>query len=117
MKAKLSVGQKVWILKSKQFSNNFIPEIFEATVEKVGRLYFEVDKYHCPKFSLETMRKKCGEWSQYDYRVYLSEQEIRDEELKKELTKKLEGYLYGKLINLDSLKSIISIIESQKEKE
>jgi len=75
MTKKLEVGQTVWL---KVNSGTHINGALSAkTIKSVGRKYFKIDGMPRDKFSIETLKSVDG-YSSW-YRVYLSEQDYRDE--------------------------------------
>lgn len=108
---RLEVGQRVFIpgLYSKD-------KIQEATVTKVGRKYFQIDKgQRWLRFHVDTMYSD----STVKYRCYLSMEEIKEEEERYRLLRHLRETFdpvsgSGKGLPLISLRAINSIIEAHK---
>lgn len=102
-------------------------EIIPVTVVKVGRLYFEVKdandswRFHKTKFSFEDLIYHDKQYSQHNMKLYLSVQEIADEQEYSELStsvgRQFGGYYFKEKVklNLDQLRRIQAIINEGKE--
>lgn len=100
-----------------RYGNN---EAQEFTIKKIGRKYFDVgrdgdNERHFIKFHLDEERRQVTEYSA-NWKLYLSKQEILDEEesevLVEEIRKKLNGY--GKVsLTVDQLHKIADIIRQR----
>jgi len=75
MTKKLDVGQTVWLKVNSGICRN--GELSAKTIKSVGRKYFRIDGMPMDLFSIETLKSVDG-YSSW-YRVYLSEQDYRDE--------------------------------------
>lgn len=85
MNKKLFVGQKVWV-KSSNFWKKY-KEPFEATVSKVGNKFFQIEELKNERFFLDTFRQETV--TNYESRIYLTLQEILDEDEKENLCSEL----------------------------
>jgi len=89
--------------------------IFETTVEKIGNKYFYLKERPKSKFSINEMRDITEYCS--NYQVYLTMQEIRDEEEKADLENKIKEIIkpYGSLkLSLNKLRKIWETINEEE---
>ena len=110
MQTKIKVGQKVYLRSSGLSWNKF--GIAEATVTKVGKKYFETDHNGRDRVVIETLDQD-GRGYSSQYKVYLTRQEIEDEDE----TNKLRGILRKVFdypqseITLDQLRRVHAIVK------
>ena len=86
-------------------------EIIEATVTKVGRKYFEVDKIPRTRFVIDSMLDDTI--SSHSYRCYRSMQEIKDENERSRLMSEIRRYfseLRPKQLPLEDVRKIAKLI-------
>jgi hypothetical protein len=120
----LQIGQKVYVKKignaTRYLDQKKAPieeYVEEATVSKVGRVWFEVDgRYKSTRFALNTGRSDTRGFSS-DYLAYESMQEIYDEietiNLLREIRATLDARTH-KSISLPKLRAIKAIIEGEE---
>ena len=103
----LKVGQTVYLRDDRKIRSS--DEIFEATVSKVGRKYFEIEDVY-GKFDIEKM------WNVTDLtphlHVRLSRQEIVDENEMCKLNRIIKEYIGARIhkLSLQQLRKIYEII-------
>ena len=106
----MEVGQKVY-LKNRNHGN--INEITESQISKIGRKYFYVGPHSELKFNINTLAQESGQYSP-NWVIYLSMQEILDEEEYSSTARHIEKIIsspYYNKITLDQLRQIKRIID------
>jgi len=108
---KLSVGQEVYLLESLLYRKKNREDLIKTEITKVGRKYFYIQNSDS-KFSIDTLREVNN--INYQGRVYLTEQEHKDnlehKSLYEKVTNSFRGYHRVEL-NLSQLRRINAIIE------
>ena len=112
-KSNLIVGQTVWVKLTGNVAryrdkNDLIAE---AVVEKVGTKYFYLDRFCSRKFDITEMREATNYAPAYQ--VYLSPQEIKDEEEFEEKLDVVRKFFrqYGKVnIALEELRQVYAVV-------
>lgn len=110
-KEKLKVGMNVWI-KTTGNKARYGTEVYEAKVTKVGNKYFYLSGLECDKFDFEFGVEKTDYCK--NYKVYLTKQEISDEEEFYKLRNKIRkafGSLTYKEFTLEQLRDINKIVD------
>lgn len=103
----LSVGQKVWVNPTGRCGSK--GEIFESTISKVGRKYFEVkDIFRC-KFCVKTL-EEVSDYSS-NYIIYTDIQDYEDEKEHQKLSNKLKKNLVVMAIQFYLLKNYVKLIK------
>lgn len=89
---KLKIGQKLY-----RAPHRYSKEITEYTVTKIGKKNFEVSPNfdRGGKFVIETLSYVDRDYSQCNFKLYLSVKEIEDEKRLTELRNKIAGYFRG----------------------
>jgi hypothetical protein len=112
-KSNLAIGQTVWVKcigdAVRYRDKNDL--IVKAIVEKVGNKYFYLSDFYSRKFDIAKMREATN--FEPDYQVYLSLQEIKDEEEIEEKIKAIREFFkqYGKVdITLEKLRQVYDIV-------
>lgn len=115
----MKVGDKVYLKpvnnQARYIKNTLLDNIKEATIEKIGKKYFYIKEYPIYKFGIEKMQDISNYCANYE--VYLSLQEIKDEEEYSNLLRDIDRELnkYGKIdLSLEQLRKIKEIIDSNK---
>jgi hypothetical protein len=112
----MKVGQKVFVRRVGNAARHREKDelISEEIVEKIGRKYFYLKDFYKCKFCLEDMH----DVSEYtsNYYVYLTKQEILDENEQSEITDKIKTYFRKNQsdLSLEDLKKICEIIDKTK---
>jgi len=117
-KSNLAIGQTVWVkcIGDAARYRNENDLIVKATVEKVGNKYFYLSGFCSHKFDIAKMYEVTN--FAPDYRVYLSPQEIKDEEEFEEKIKAMREFFnqYGKVdIALEKLRQVYDIVIGGQE--
>jgi hypothetical protein len=111
MKEKVMVGNKVYLKPVNNAARGGNKKILEATIIKVGRKYFEIDRGLIRKYEIQTLNA-VTEYAP-DYEIYFSMQEILDEYESNKLYSDI-GSKFGTFtkrdLSLDQLRRIHKII-------
>lgn len=104
----MQVGQKVWVYSGMYRKST----ITETVVTKVGKKYFEVDKFR-NRYYIETLIEDAGQYTATS-RVYLSLQDYEDEKELNYLADKFRGFQF-RTLSLEQLRQINKIIQDAKD--
>ena len=111
-KAKIQVGQKLWLVPAHYYSKDS-REPQEEIVSKVGRKYFELQEQPKRKYSIETLQEEID--SSYKGQCYLSLQEILEKREREALINKVKQIFgsYGnpKEITLEQMRKIAEVLQ------
>ena len=117
VREKLKVGQKVFVMRIGNAARGLKePKITEEIISVVGNKYFKLEGFRRERFNIETMLND-GKGYISNYAVYLTMQEIQDENEYCDLQKKMMTYFdhYSSYKpTLDQLRRINSIVEENK---
>jgi len=100
----MQVGQQVWVYEGSYRKS----KIKEAVVTKVGKKYFEVDKFR-GRFFIESLLEDAGQYTATS-RVYLSLKDYEDEREISYLAGKLRDFNF-KGLSLEQLRQINKTIQ------
>ena len=108
----MKVGQKVYI-KPRANAARRSSKIKVCHISKVGRKYFEVKEMPYKRFFISTMLHDGGAYVS-EYKCYLSQEDIDDEQALKELSDEFYKMSSGewKSLGVTSLKRIKNIIDN-----
>lgn len=115
MKHKLTIGQEVFVAAIDQRTMRY-GGLYKATISKVGRDYFYIEeRFRTLKFSTETLKEQTS--GNYPHKVYLTEQELLDENEKRMLKERLDSFFgfsgSSHSLSLDQLKRIQEIVDEK----
>lgn len=106
---KVFVGQVLFKEVTSRHTGTYISE---HTVTKVGKKYFECDGLR-DKFNINNLTHEDKDYSQRNYKLYRSKQEIQDENEFADLMAKIQNafshYNYNKDFTLEQLRQIADI--------
>ncbi len=111
-KENLFIGQKLYGQKSDQ-RGGVKGDIFTFTVSKISKIYFEVEETR-DRFRIDTLRYENPEYSQFNYGLYFSKQEIMDKQegqkLYSEIKNAFSSYQSEGVFSLPVLREIKKLI-------
>lgn len=104
------LGQVLYRERSNRYSKEI--EITEHTVTKIGRKYFEATGLN-DKINIENLTYESKMYSQHNYKLYLSKQEILDKNEANELYNKIQhlfSHYSNRSFTLEDLRSVAKIV-------
>ena len=109
---KLKKGQTIY-LKTIGMRAGGGDKVIKVTIKTVGRKYFSVEEIDGERFHIRDLGHDGGAYVP-SYQGYLSEQDIKDEQEKLQLSRTIRGHFsHGpQLLSLESVRAIMNIIVS-----